>query len=132
MNYPHRVRVREPGEPTLDEDTGKYTPGAATVLYDGVGDVQDGGVVVNRDPATGTPTEMADAELFIPGAVDVSRWLPDTPVDILWNPEDVDLSAWDWDADPQQDGADLQGAEIAKVIRIGGEVFLTLHERAGG
>lgn len=132
MRYPHRVRVYTPGEPVLDEDTGRFTPGPPTVLYDGPGDVQDGGVVVNRDPITGTPTEMADAELFVPGAVPVTTWVPEeTLVDVLWNPEDVDLAAWDWDADPQQAGADVQGAEVSKVIRLGGEVYLTLYERAG-
>lgn len=50
MKYPHNWRCTRPGEGTQDPDTGAWTPGEPTVVYDGAADCQDAGTESSRDP----------------------------------------------------------------------------------
>lgn len=128
MRYPHYVRISVPGEPTEDEATGRHTAGPPDVRYLGRADVQDGGAVISRDPTTGTPTKTADAELFIPRPADVEgrTVLPEMVVEVLWNPEDVDMTSFDFDAPPAE--ADVQTGQLRQVRRLEGAMFMDLDD----
>lgn len=118
MMYPHRVRVYSVGAGTTDPDTGDYTPGAATVYYEGPADVQDEGAFVSFRAETSEAVRgRSEATVFLPERADVSAIRPEHTVAVDWDGAEPtgDPDAW-WEA--------KDSAKVVKVVRLDKKIFV--------
>lgn len=85
MTYPHRVKVeRAAAGGSTDPDTGVFTPGgAATVIHDGPGDVQDVGESRPRNSA-GMPQLNSEASVFLLDESAIMDVMPGDQVTVGW------------------------------------------------
>lgn len=108
MSYPHRwVCTRpDPTDPgTQDPDTGAWTPGSGTTVYDGEADCQDEGETLRRDQ-DGRPLQSSEAVLYLEDESKVADHRPGDTGTVTW-----------------EDGT-TSDAEVVRVVRLDGKLHL--------
>lgn len=105
VSYPHRFRVATTAVGVQDDDTGAYTPGSETVLYDGFADVQDEGETMRRD-ADGRPLTMSEGVIYLEDEAAVATLSPGLPGVVTW-----------------EDGS-TSDAEILRAVRLDGKLHV--------
>lgn len=105
MRYPHTWTCTRSGEGSQDPDTGEWTPGTDTTVYDGPADCQDEGSETSRD-AEGRLVVRSVSTLF----------LEDEDAAHDHRTGDVGTVTW-------EDG-DTDDAEVTAIRRIDGRMEL--------
>jgi hypothetical protein len=105
MSYPHHLLCTREGTGAQDPDTGAWTPGAPTTVYDGAVDVQDEGETIQRD-SEGRPTQVSGGTAYLEDESAIGDFAIGDRVTVTW-----------------EDGTTAD-AVVQKIVRMDGKLQL--------